>query len=176
MLYGTPASELRALNRMKEKEARALRPLEETAQSCKRALARWLLLWPVILLGAVSWGICTVTDMLRYVDFVKQRDNPEELEVLVPWSEQVIYGCFITVEALALVLVLYPLVAINYLAFKIDSKLTTALGRRFLKKLERPAIRLRTDEIFHYEFDCSVVTALNSINCMCSTSCRLSRF
>ena len=39
---------------MKEKEARTLRPLEETAQSCKRALARWLLLWPVILLGAVS--------------------------------------------------------------------------------------------------------------------------
>jgi len=150
-----------------------LQPLKEAAVSCQGQVSRAKLAWPVVCLFAVLWSVLTFMDLLNYNDYLDclvdvtreecANADKDELTHQLPESENVIYGAFIAVETVGFLLVLYPLGVINYILFKLDSKLTTALGRRFLAKLDSPAKQLPTDQVFHFEYD-NVVTAATALN------------
>jgi hypothetical protein len=76
---------------------------------------------------------------------------------------KVIYIARVSVGSVAFLLVLYPLVAVNLLLFRLDSKLSAALTRRFCAQLDAPARNLPDDSTFHFEYD-TIVKTQASIN------------
>lgn len=150
-----------------------LQPLKEAALTCQSQVSRAKLAWPVVCVFAVIWSILTFMDLLAYNNYLDclvdvtmeecANADEDELTHQLPESEKVIYLAFIVVETVGFLIVLYPLGVINYILFKLDSKFTTALGRRFLAKLKSPAKQLPTDQVFHFEYD-NVVVAATTLN------------
>jgi hypothetical protein len=152
---------------MREKAKKTeLRPLTEAIASCNAQITRLRILWPLVAVFGFTWASLTVYDQNRYIDYLVTEVaavDQSELQMQLPAGEVWCYRIFIFVETLCFVCLLFPLGVINYVQFKLDSKLTTALGRRFLSKLESPRASLPTDQLFHYEYD-AVLAAADSLN------------
>ena len=109
------------------------RPLEDCATRTNRSLLFGWLLYPPGCVLAAYFCTMLIVDTKAF--------NEYEIEQLAAGYisphktagiNVVLYGAFIIVLALGFMFVLYPLLIINFIFFKLDSKLTTALCRRFL--------------------------------------------
>lgn len=149
------------------------KPLTDAAVACEAQVTRGKIVFPVVAAVATTWSVLTYLDLLAYNDYLEclvdvTRDDcakadTAELTKQLPETQMWVYAAFLTIETIGFVVVLFPLALINSVFFRLDSKFTTALGRRFIAKLSSPAARLPTDQLFHYEYD-NVLTATSSLN------------